>query len=105
STETNGDATSPRCRRSQTAVTALVMGKCECENHAAVNQRDNMQTAPTKDASCAPINLIAQQIRNSHPEQASENEQISEYRYEETASLGAQEGGVEQGLSGEQRKR
>src|SRR5262249_11511998 len=46
----------------------LILRKREPENHAAVNQRDRMETAPAKNTASAPINLIAKNVRNRHPE-------------------------------------
>ena len=40
----------------------LILRKREPENHAAVNQRDRMQTAPAKNTARAPINLIAKDV-------------------------------------------
>src|SRR5205823_6594382 len=57
----------------ETAATDLVLRKREPENHAAVNQHDSMQTAPAKNTASGPINLIAKNVRNRHPEQARDN--------------------------------
>lgn len=82
----------------------LILREGESENDAAVNQGDHVQTAPTKDAPRAPINLIAQQIRDGDPEQASQNQQISEDCYEQTACLVTQESCIEQWLRSQQAK-
>jgi hypothetical protein len=104
SAEINGATTSPHCRRSQSAAAALILRKRECENHAAINQRDSVQTAPTKHAPCGPINLIAKQIRDGDPKQAGKNQQVSKDRYKQTACLVTQEGRVEQWLRSQQTK-
>jgi hypothetical protein len=82
----------------------LIPRKRECQNHATVDQAENVQKAPTKDASCAPINLIAQYIWDRHPEQAGQNQQISEHRYEQAAWLMPQKGCVQQWFRCEQAK-
>src|SRR5436190_19716888 len=82
----------------------LVVGKRECENHAAVNQRDNMQTAPAKRAPRGPIDLITQDIRNGDPKETGKNQQISKYSYKQTACLVAKKSCVEQRLRGQQTK-
>ncbi len=53
-------------RRSPLQFSILRKGKRE--NHAAVNQRDGMQTAPAKRASRGPIDLITQHVGDGHPE-------------------------------------
>src|SRR5215470_2205236 len=77
----------PATRRWLRRNSGLVMPKRERENHAAVDQRDCVQKAPAKGAPCAPVNLIAQHIWDGDPEQTGQNQQISEYRYEQTAWL------------------
>src|SRR5438876_12105631 len=86
----------------ETAATYLVLCKRESENHAAVNQRDSMQTAPAEDTASAPINLVAKDVRNRHPEQARDNQQVSKHRYEQAARFVTQKGRVKQRFGREQ---
>lgn len=53
-----------------------------------------MQAAPANNAASAPINLIAKDVRNRHPEQARDNEQVSKNRHEQAARLVAQKGRI-----------
>src|SRR5437763_15188522 len=46
----------------------LVLRKREPENHAAVNQRKSVKTVPAKNTASGPINLVAKDVRNRHPE-------------------------------------
>jgi hypothetical protein len=55
----------------------LILRKREFENHAAVNQHNGMQKAPAENAASAPIDLVAKDVRNCHPEQARDNQQVS----------------------------
>src|SRR5690242_102827 len=80
---------------------SLVLRKCITENHTTVSQRDRMQTAPAKSSSCAPINLIAKNVRNRHPKQPRDNQQVSKNRHEQAAWLVAQKGCVEQRFGGQ----
>jgi len=80
------------------------MGTRECENRAAVNQRDSMQTAPAKRATRGPIDLITQHVRDRDPEETGKNQEISEHSYEQAACLVAKKGRVEQWLRGQQTK-
>ena len=64
---------------------ALVLRKREPENYAAVSQHDSVQEAPAKNTASAPINLIAKDVRNRHPEQARDNQQVSKDRHEQAA--------------------
>src|SRR5207245_11186614 len=57
----------------------LIVGKRECENHAAVNQRDSMQRAPAKRAPRGPIDYITQHVRDGDPKETCKNQQISKY--------------------------
>src|SRR6266480_7091035 len=89
-------------RRAETAAADLVLRKRIIENRATVSQRDGMQTAPAKNAPGAPINLIAKYVRNRHPEQTRDNQQVSKYRYEQAARFVAQKGRVKQRFRHEQ---
>src|SRR5438477_11242428 len=64
-----------------TAKRSLILHKGEGEDHAAVNERGSMQTAPAKDCSRAPVNLIAKHVRDRDPKQSGNDQQISEYSY------------------------
>src|ERR1041385_2640203 len=44
-----------------------ILREREGENHAAVNERKSMQTAPAKNCSRAPVDLIAQHVRDCDP--------------------------------------
>src|SRR5207342_917306 len=72
----------------------LVLRKREPENYAAVNQHEGVQAAPAKNAASAPINLIAKDVRNRHPEQAGDNQQVSKHRHEQPARFVTQKSGV-----------
>ena len=85
-----------------TAKFLLVLRKREPENHAAVNQHDSVQAAPAKNTASAPINLIAKDVRNRHPEQAGDNQQVSKHRHEQAARFVAQKGRVKQRFGHEQ---
>src|SRR6476620_12622087 len=61
-----------------------------------------MQTAPAKNTASRPINLIAKNVRNCHPEQARDNEQVSKHRHEQAARFVAQKGRIKQRFGGEQ---
>src|SRR5215469_11020621 len=89
--------------RLQTAL-RLVLRKRVTENYAAVDQRNCMQTAPARNASGAPIDLIAKGVWDRYPEQAGDNQQISKHRYQQAAHFRAQKGRVKQGLGCEQTK-
>src|SRR6186713_913531 len=89
-------------RRSQTAATALVLRKREPENYAAVKQGNGVQTAPAKNTASAPVNLIAKDVRNSHPEQTCDYQQISKHGHEQTARFVPQKGGIKQWFGYEQ---
>jgi hypothetical protein len=80
----------------------LVLRKREPENYAAVNQRDNMQTAPAKNTASAPINLVAKDVRNRYPEQAGDEQQVSKHRHEQAARFVAQKSRIKQRFGGEQ---
>src|SRR5215472_8145494 len=90
-------------RRSETA-TDLVLGKREFENHAAVHQRERMQAPPAKNTTCAPINLVAKDIRNCHPEQARDNQQVSKNSYKQATRFVAQKSRIKQWFRREQTK-
>ena len=53
-----------------------------------------MQTAPAKNTPRAPINLVAKDVRNRHPEQARDNQQVSKHRHEQAARFVTQKCGV-----------
>ena len=78
------------------------MRKREPENHASVNQRDSMQAAPAKNTASAPIYLIAKDVRNRHPEQAGDDQQVSKHRHEQAARFVAQKGRIKQRFGSEQ---
>ena len=59
----------------------LILRQGERQDYAAINERDRMQTAPAKNAACAPVNLIAQDIGDRDPKQTGNNQRISEPRY------------------------
>src|SRR4029077_13660115 len=61
-----------------------------------------MQTAPAKNTASAPINLVAKDVRNRHPEQARDNQQVSKHRHEQPARFVAQKGRIKQRFGGEQ---
>src|SRR6516225_6534402 len=69
------------CWRTRRRTTFLILRKREGENHAAVNERNSMQTAPAKNCSRAPVDLIAKHVRDCDPKQSGNNQQISECRY------------------------
>ena len=81
-------------RRLDIAPTDLVLRKREPENYAAVNQHEGVQAAPAKNAASAPINLVAKDVRNRHPEQTGDNQQVSKHRHEQAARFVTQKGGV-----------
>src|SRR5882724_202503 len=76
----------------------LILRKRERENHTAIDQGDSVQTAPAKDATRAPVDLIAKDIRDRDPKQPGSNQQISEHRYQQSARFVAQKGCIEQRL-------
>src|SRR6266568_6545550 len=47
----------------------LIPRKRKCENGGAIEQRDAMHQAPAYGAACAPVDLIAKQVRGHDPEQ------------------------------------
>jgi len=61
-----------------------------------------MQTAPAKNTASRPINLIAKNVRNCHPEQARDDQQVSKHRQEQAARFVAQKGRIKQRFGGEQ---
>jgi hypothetical protein len=61
-----------------------------------------MQTAPAKNTTSAPINLIPKNVRNCDPKQAGDNQQVSKHRYKQTAGFVAQKGRIKQRFGGEQ---
>src|SRR4029450_12747745 len=61
-----------------------------------------MQTAPAKNTASAPINLIPENVRNCHPEQARDNQQVSKDRHEQAARFVTQKGRVKKRFGHEQ---
>ena len=59
----------------------LILREGERENHAAIDKSDSIQTAPAKNTSRGPIDLIAKDVRDRDPKQTGNNQQISENRY------------------------
>src|SRR5215472_18423427 len=53
-----------------TAKRCLILRKREGENHAAVNERNGMQTAPAKNCSRAPVDLIAKHVGDCDTKQS-----------------------------------
>ena len=48
---------------------SLISRQRECENHAAINERDCMQETPAENAARAPVDFIAKQVRDRNPKQ------------------------------------
>src|SRR5206468_275915 len=63
-----------------------------------------MQEAPAENAARAPVDLIAKHVRDRHPKQTGNDEQISEHGYEQPACLVTQKRRIEQRFSGQQAK-
>src|SRR4029079_5949431 len=82
--------------------TDLVSRKREPENYESVSQHDRMQATPAKNTASAPIDLIAKDVRNRHPEQARDNEQVSKYRHEQAARFVTQKGRIKKRFGHEQ---
>src|ERR1044071_3859515 len=61
-----------------------------------------MHATPAKGAPCNPINLIAKDVRNRHPEQTRDNQQVSKNRYEQATRFAAQKGRIKERLRSEQ---
>ena len=61
-----------------------------------------MQKAPAENAASAPIDLVAKDVRNCHPEQARDNQQVSKDRNEQSARFVTQKGRVKQRFGHEQ---
>jgi hypothetical protein len=59
-----------------------VLGERTGKNGDAVNCGDAVNGVPARVAVRAPIDLVAQQIRHRHPEEAGQNEQIREHGQE-----------------------
>jgi len=63
-----------------------------------------MQTAPTKNTARDPIKLVAKDVRNRHPEQTRNNQQVSKNRYEQATRFIAQKRRIKQRFRREQTK-
>ena len=82
----------------------LVLRKRESEDHATIDQYENVETSPSKDAARNPIDLVAKDIWNGDPEQTGDNQKVRKHCHEQAARFVTQKGRIQQRFGREQTK-
>src|SRR2546423_5327086 len=91
----------PRITRMRFTVRSILRNGAG-ENCHAVERGEAVNDAAANIAVCAPVNLVAQQVRHRHPKQTGHNHEISEHRYKKAARFVAEESPFQERLGREQ---